>query len=98
MNKDLEKYSLSELQELRKDIDEIILKKENNENSWNSKISVEEFCLDYELKQKLISMGITNMKEFKENGYHGIPESLQEKAEFTMKMFDFDNLEKQYKK
>lgn len=38
------------------------------------------------------------MAQFKKNGLSIIPELLIEKANWTLKTFDFDRIEKQYRK
>lgn len=68
-------------------------------NSWNTQVNIEEICYDFELKEKLLSIGINNMEQLKNNGLRGLPESMWEKAGWMIKTFDFDRLEyKHYNK
>lgn len=88
----VDKLSLDELQTLSLYIS-------NKINSWNTQVNIEEICYDFELKEKLLSMGIKNMDQLKKNGVIGLPESMWEKAGWMIKTFDFDKLEyKQYNK
>ena len=77
----LERFSLNELKELRRQIDIEIINREDS--SWNSRIGVDDICYDYEMLS---------------NGTNGIPISLVEKTLWTIKTYDFDSIEKNYKK
>lgn len=88
--------SLDELREIKVFIDDKI--QNSNQESWNSRIAIDEFCYDYQLREVLGENGIHNMAQFKKNGLSIIPESLIEKANWTLKTFDFDRIEKQYRK
>lgn len=88
--------SLDELRDLRGYIDDKI--QNDSHESWNSRIVVDEFCDDYQLREVLDKNSIHNMDQFKKNGLSNIPESLVEKANWTLQMFDFDRLENQYRK
>ena len=92
----LERFSLNELKELRRQIDSEIINRENS--SWNSRIGVDDICYDYELLSTLKKLRITNMQQLKNNGTNGIPISLVEKTLWTIKTYDFDRIEKNYKK
>lgn len=71
---------------------------EKNPKSWNSQISLRDAELDFELVNFLEKRGIYNMEQFIEFGLSNIPESLKEKAECSLKFFNFEPLEKKYKK
>lgn len=87
----VDKLSLDELQTLSLYISGKI-------NSWNSQINIEDICYDFELKEKLLSMGIKNMDQLKKNGVIKLPESMWEKAGWMIRTFDFDKLETKYYK
>lgn len=89
LKRKLDSLSIDELKEVRFYLNYKI-------NSWNSQIPIKDICYDYELKTFLLSMGITNMEELKNNGVRGLPESLIEKAYFLLTRFDFDRLERKY--
>lgn len=92
----LERFSLNELKELRRQIDIEIINREDS--SWNSRIGVDDICYDYEMLSTLKKLGIINMQQLKNNGTNGIPISLVEKTLWTIKTYDFDSIEKNYKK
>lgn len=92
----LNKLDLHELKSLRDEISREIVIRENE--SWNSKISIDEVCYDYELSITLKKLGITNMQQLKNNGINSIPSSLVEKTLWTIRTYDFDKLEKKYRK
>lgn len=92
----LERFSLDELKKLRSQIDREIISREDI--SWNSRISVDDFCYDYEMLSTLKRLGITNMQQLKNNGTNGIPSSLVEKTLWTIKTYDFDGIEKNCRK
>lgn len=92
----LERFSLDELKKLRSQIDREIISREDS--SWNSRIGVDDICYDYEMLSTLKKLGITNMQQLKNNGTNGIPSSLVEKTLWTIKTYDFDSIEKNYKK
>lgn len=96
MKKAIDNMSLPELRNIQAYIDKRI--QSSDKRSWNSRIKIDEICLDYELRQFLDQNNIHTMQDFKENGLSHIPESLIDKANWTLKMFDFDGLEKQYRK
>ncbi len=87
----IDKLSIDELRALSSYISEKM-------NSWNSQIKIEDICYDFELKQKLLSIGITNMDQLKNNGIRGLPESMWEKTGWMIRTFDFDRLEVKYYK
>lgn len=91
IKKMISSLSIDELRDLRGYIDEKI--QNGSHESWNSRITIDEFCDDYQLHEALDKNNIHNMEQFKKNGLSNIPESLVEKANWTLQMFDFDRLE-----
>ena len=88
----IEGLSIERLKEVRDYIDSELIKRDNS--SWNERVLIKEVCTDFNLTSHLQNMGITNMAEFKRNGLRNIPESLIEISEWTLKFFDFTELEK----
>lgn len=96
--KKLSNLSITSLVVLRDYINNLIYQKVTID-SWNKQLKIEELPIDYILKTKLLNLGITNMCEYKTAVNNGLRfgDDLQEKSDWAIRTFDFDQAQKRYK-